>query len=260
MNHSIDKNQSFESLRGPTRSLRFLLPAALVICGALLIASGVDLRSLQSWLKQAGPGAPILFVLLGITLMSVLLPKTMVSISAGALFGFALGSVLMVVIAFFAALLNYAIGRWWLADSIQRQFAGDTAPPGWARAVRDLAAEAGLGFHLLIRCVPIPSMVISYSMGAASARLVPFLVAATLGVIPQLLWVHGGSLASLAPESAADPRHWAGPVVSIIAAIAFGYIVPREAVRRIRDQQTRSPNPIPAGLSPADIPEVECHR
>ena len=221
----------------PNTSLRFLVPAALVICGAIFLIAGFDRQHLQSWLNGLGIWAPVAFVFLGIVLMSILLPKTIVSITAGALFGTYLGGCLMLVIAVSAAACNYSIGRWWLSDSIRRRLDTSADTAGWAHAIRDVAAEAGFGFHALIRLAPVPSMLISYCMGAVRAKIIPFMSAALLGVIPQLLWVHGGSIAQAGPSTADGPYRWLGPAVSIIAGITVGIVVPREAMRRIRERQ-----------------------
>ncbi len=170
--------------------------------------------------------------------MSMLLPKTAISLAAGALFGTLLGSFLMLLIAVTAAVLNFAIGRWWLHDAIlaRLQRASETGAVPWAGAVRDLAADAGLGFHLLIRLTPIPTMLISYAMGAAGAKLLPFAGAAALAVIPQMLWVHSGTLMSVSSDGQLGEARWISGIITLIAAIGISCVVPRAAMRRIRGQ------------------------
>ena len=107
----------------------------------------------------------------------------------------------------------------------------------WAKALRDLASEGGLGFHLLFRFAPIPSMLVNYSMGAANARMMPYTIAAAIGVLPQLLWVHGGTIATmdLAVNQTSPIGAWR-PItagVSILAAIAISIVIPRQVMRRI---------------------------
>ena len=219
------------------RSYRFLIPLGLVTSGAILLAAGWDVNRLQVWLEKAGIWAPAMFVLTGIPLMSTLLPKTALSLVAGALFGTLVGSGLMLMIAVAAAILNYAIGRWWLHDSILRRLEVQSRADNrsWPRAVHRLAADSGLGFHLLIRLSPIPTMLISYAMGAVGARRVPYLSAAALAVIPQMLWIHGGTLIRAAGENTNSDLHWISGGLALLAAIAISVIVPRGAMRRIRE-------------------------
>jgi uncharacterized membrane protein YdjX (TVP38/TMEM64 family) len=231
--------------RSTPRSYRFLLPVFLVGCGFTLLFLGFDFSSIQNRIQQAGPLAPIAFVLVSIVLMSVLLPKTAVSLAAGALFGTFLGSGMMLVIAVTAALLNYSIGRWWLHDSILRRL--DALPPGTAtgktkllRTMRDLASEAGFGFHLLVRLAPVPTMMISYMMGAGGAKIGPFIAAAAVAVIPQALWVHGGSAASLVNDPNASPLAWMTVAISVLAGVLLSVIVPRVALQKMRCYEERA--------------------
>jgi uncharacterized membrane protein YdjX (TVP38/TMEM64 family) len=240
-----------ESLWLRRRPLRFLIPAFVLIGGAGLVWLGVDIGQIRRWLESIGPWAPLAFVLISIVLMSFLLPKTAVSLMAGALFGFALGSVLMVLIAVSAAALNYAIGRWWLHDSIletlrRKDQQSDDLHPTWIHAVRDLAADAGFGFHLLIRLSPVPTMVISYSMGAVGSRVRPYLLAAAVAIVPQSLWVYSGSAAATMSDPAASPLRWVSAIVSLLVAIWISIIVPREAMKRLRASDSAHQRPSPA--------------
>tara|TARA_R110002049_G_scaffold50370_1_gene142942 strand:- start:31984 stop:32613 length:630 start_codon:yes stop_codon:yes gene_type:complete len=206
--------------------------------GAGFLASGVPFSAIEGRVEQLGTLAPVGFVLISILMMSVLLPKTVVSLAAGALFGTAFGSALMLVIAVAAAVLNYSIGRWWLHESVlaRIQAADDLNPKSrkLLSTAHDLARDAGFGFHLLIRLAPVPTMVISYMMGAGGAKLRPFVSAAAVAVIPQTLWVHSGSVTSLIHDQNATVAQWTGIALSLVAAIGISVLVPREVMRRIR--------------------------
>lgn len=226
-----------ENIIGDRLFRRFLVPALMLCCGGLLMYHGLDVRDLQTWLVQKGPWAPFAFVVVGILSLSILVPKTVVSITAGALFGTLVGSLTMLVIAVSAAALNYSIARWWLFDSICRKLNGidQGGRYAWLRAVRDLATDAGFRFHLLVRLAPIPTTLISYAMGASGGKLRPFLLAAAVAVIPQMLWVHGGTAATMIDDARVSGLRWISVVVSVLAAIAIGIIVPHEAMKRVRE-------------------------
>lgn len=219
------------------------MPVILICCGGLLVFSGLDFRDLQSWLRDTGHWAPLAFVLAGVLSMTVMVPKTIVSLSAGALFGTALGSLLMLIIAVSAAALNYSIARWWLYDSISRKLC-KTQHNGavWIRAIRELAADAGFRFHFLVRLTPIPTTLISYMMGASGSTMRPFLLAAAVAVIPQMLWVHGGTAMKMIDDPNVSGLRWLGVIVSVFAAITIGVIVPGEAMKRVHELRTRNEN------------------
>ncbi len=236
----MNQTQAESSLvkRKGSFSLRFLVPTLLVACGIVLLASGIDIRDTQQWLRSLGIWAPFAFIFIAIALMSVLLPKTAISVTAGVLFGTTTGSVLMVIIAVTAATTNYCIGRWWLKDSIDQRLdtaATDQGKTRLLRTIRDMAGDAGFFSHLLVRLAPIPTMVISYSMGAAGARVRPYLLAAAVAVIPQMLWVHSGSVATSIGTADSNVAQWTGVVVSVIMAILISILIPRAAMKRLAE-------------------------
>ena len=222
---------------------RLIVPAALIVIGAVVMAWGLDLQSRSVWIARSGTLAPLLFVISSVIMMTLFLPKTAVSLTAGALFGTLLGSVLLAIVAVIAALLNYGMGRWWLQASVARRVMANQA--GWLAALRATAGDAGLGLHLLVRLCPIPTTVISYSMGAAGARLKPFLSAAFLAVAPQTLWVHSGAAATSAASSDGNLARWLGAVISLGVACMMSVVVPREALRRIREAQAGTAAELP---------------
>ncbi|WP_222435900.1 TVP38/TMEM64 family protein [Rubripirellula tenax] len=233
----------------PTPFLRWLkifAPVALIATGIALVASGLDAARLQSMLSEHSQAAPIGFVIISILLMSVMVPKTVVSVTAGALFGTSLGSGLMLVVAVVAAALNYSIGRWWLADSIESRIRRqDQTPTGEIlRTAQSMAGDAGFGFHLMIRLAPIPTMMISYLMGACGGRFAPFLAATAVAVIPQSLWVHSGTIATAIDDPQAGGLRWMGIALSVIGAIAISVAVPREAMKRLKRQRLTEPGAV----------------
>jgi uncharacterized membrane protein YdjX (TVP38/TMEM64 family) len=230
---------------------RILLPAMLLGMLAVLVHSQSDMAGLRTWLDSSGPLAPILFISIGILLMSAFVPKTVMSIMAGALFGTGLGSGLMLVVAVVAALVNYHIGRWWMKrpdpQMSDQQTADPAGPESQSLSKQDLvvqsisrmAAEAGFGAHLLVRLLPVPTTVISYGMGAAQARLRPYLIAAAVAVIPQTLWVHSGTAATLVGETSTTTAQWVSIAMAIVGGLLIAVIIPQRVLRQIRQNQLR---------------------
>ncbi len=152
----------------------------------------------QAGTEQAGTWLPVAFVCIGICLISLFVPKSVLSFAAGALFGTLQGTTLMVAVATIAAVINYIVARWLLHDFVIR----------WAHrsekveAVRRIAKKGGFKAHLLLRLTPVPTMLVSYGCGAFAARTTPFTLAAAVAVAGQVLWVHSGHLA----KNLADPK------------------------------------------------------
>lgn len=213
-------------------SVRFWLPAIPIACGIFLVAAGVDLGVVRNWVLGTGDWAPLAFVITGTILLTLLVPKTAVSLISGAIFGTVIGSLLMLGVAVSAAAVNYAIGRWWLQARIDRALL-DSPRTHWFHAMRDVAADSGFRFHFLLRLTPLPTAVISYAMGASGSRFRPFLLGAAAAVLPQSLWVHGGTAVAAIDEPGASPLRWLGVLVSMSAAVALSIVIPRLAMKRM---------------------------
>lgn len=217
------------------RSSRSWLPAIPIVVGIVLWYSGVRLNDWNQWVANAGVWAPLLFVLVGIASLTLLVPKTAVSVLSGAMFGTLVGSLLMLCVAVVAAALNYGIGRWWLRDQMNRTIEASPTQ-SWLRAIRDVAAESDFRFHLMLRLTPLPTAMISYAMGASGSRMGPFLLGAALAVIPQSLWVHGGTAVTALSEPGTSSLRWFGIVLSLAAATATAIAVPRLAMHRLESR------------------------
>ena len=220
-------------------SLRSLVPLALLACGAGLVASGFHFSDLRDELAHYGEWTPLLFVLCGVSAMTVWVPKTAVSLSAGAIFGTFFGGFLMLFVAVAAAILNYSLARWWLHIAICTRLNREQQNPSRNRLrdIRNLAAEAGFLFHLMVRLSPIPTTLISYTMGASGSRLWPFLSAAAVAVLPQLLWVQSGSSAAVIADGSASTGHWMAVLTSVAAAVLTSIIVPTMALRQMKQMK-----------------------
>ena len=78
----------------------------------------------------------------------------------------------------------------------------------WLQVMHDLATDAGFAFHLMVRLTPLPTTLISYTMGANGSHLKPFIAAAAVAVAPQLFWVQSGSAAVMLAEGSTSIVHW----------------------------------------------------
>ena len=212
------------------KNLSRLVPIAIVVVGAIaFFVLGLNPVTVKDWLDSFGPAAPVMFIAAGVMMMSVCVPKTIMSMIAGALFGTWWGSGLMLVTAVVAALLNYAIGRGCLKKTV---FDREDSPI--TRALVEMAGEAGFFGHLLIRLSPVPTMIISYLMGACHARIVPYAFAAAIAMIPQFLWVHSGTVAMVAGEEHASIARRVSIAMAFFVAAMISIWIPKEVLRRLQ--------------------------
>lgn len=221
------------------RLRRFLIPVTLVLLIALLMRANADTAVTQDWLATAGPAAPVGFIAAGVLLMSCFVPKTAMSVSAGMLFGTWMGGCLLTLIAVIAAALNFAIGRCWLRRSLDDHLS--RRRDGLASELQQKSADAGFGVHLLLRLSPLPTTVVSYSMGASGARFRPFIAAALIGAAPQWLWVHSGAATASAGAAPDSTTRWVVAAMSMSAALVISLLVSRTARRWIKRTAVEAP-------------------
>lgn len=161
----------------------------LLLAGGLMIAvvafvvlrgRGVEPRQLAEWLASVGDRwwAPVLFIALYTLFNTVLLPATVLTLTAGVVWGWLHGGLWVLAASTIASAVPYSIGysgSGWVEALMRR------------RAPRVLAALETEGFMtlLLLRLVPIvPYNVLNYAAGLARVRPRQYVVATFIGTIP----------------------------------------------------------------------------
>ncbi len=153
-----------------------LLTAVVVV--ALL--GGVPQRAdVERWLAGVGPAAPALFVLLYAVITLFPVPKNLLSILGGLLFGMWWGLILVWGAAVLGAVAAFLIGRG-LGRAAVEELTG-------ARVARvdDVLSRHGLLSIIAVRLVPVlPFTVINYSAGLTAVPFSAYLLGTGVGMIP----------------------------------------------------------------------------
>lgn len=167
--------------------LRWVIPG-LLAAGAVAIvvfvlghAVGHHIDRIEAWITGMGPWALAAFIGLFVVMTSLLVPDTVLAITAGALFGPGLGLAAVLVATFLAAALQYTLSSRFLRARVEAMLLRRPPLAAIERAVkRD-------EFHLqvLLRLTPLNPATISYLLGAAGVRFWGFLLAC-LALTPSL--------------------------------------------------------------------------
>lgn len=168
----------------PRRTILTLIIAGLALLVLILAAGdeiGDHVAALEAWISGLGPMGMIAFVGLYVLATSLMLPESVFSVVAGALFGLAGGLAVVVTGAGLAAVLQYALARRLLRAPIERVISNRPTLAAIQRAV--LRDETRL--QVLLRLTPLNPATISYMLGAGGARFGAFLLAC-LGLFPHL--------------------------------------------------------------------------
>lgn len=201
---------------------------ALAALGVTAVKSGPDVATVQTWVDGTGWVAPVVFVLLYAALTVVLVPASVLTLAAGALFGGVLGASVTVVGATTGAIIAFGLARLGGRRAVERLAAGRFAQ------VDDWLGERGLAAVITLRLVPlVPFSAANYAAGLTAIRGRDFTVGTAIGIVPGVL-VYATLGASFTDPT--DPSFLAA--VAALLALSLGGSI---AVRRARRARPRVP-------------------
>jgi uncharacterized membrane protein YdjX (TVP38/TMEM64 family) len=157
-----------------------LLLLVLALFGlTLLLVPQPSLAQVPRLVDRLGPFAPVTAVLGGALLLVALVPRTLITVAWGALFGLLEGAAYTLAAALLAATLGFAVGR-----LLGREFVAERVRGRLARLDGWFSRQSVLGV-ISVRLLPIGGFgLVSYGYGTTGARLVPFLVGSILASAP----------------------------------------------------------------------------
>ncbi|WAX77477.1 TVP38/TMEM64 family protein [Streptomyces sp. KMM 9044] len=158
-----------------------LLVVLLAALGSLGVWGGADLlREVRQGVDSLGPWGPVVFAVCYALAVTALLPGSVLTASAGVLFGLPLGVGAVLVGATAGAALSFGIARR-LGRPVVARYAGS----GRLARLDAHLTHRGFAAVLLLRLVPLfPFSVINYGAGVAGVRFSSYLTATALGIVP----------------------------------------------------------------------------
>lgn len=160
------------------RLIRFgVLAAAVAVLG--LAAWLLPLREIAAAVVAFGPAAAVAIAVVGGLLLSVLVPRTAITLACGALLGAGIGAATALAAAVIAAVATYYAGRWAGRGALGARAGGRMHRlDGWLN-------RRGLSAVLLVRFLPLaPFGLIGYAYGTTSVCRTRYLLGTTLASVP----------------------------------------------------------------------------
>lgn len=169
--------------------------------------------SIQQFVQSFGTWAPLIFAVLYVLASPIPFVSTVLSVTAGLVFGIVRGALYTVVIATLSALVPFTIARRLGREWVESKLKGKRFDEMYERS----GGSGGFVFVALMRLVPIlPWEVQNYVAGLTKIRVITFLLATLVGIIPATT-----SLAFLG-STASDPTSWQFYVaigINVVAAL-----------------------------------------
>lgn len=200
------------------------------------LPAGEALQTLVRRIDALGPWASAAFVAVYAAASVLLLPVWILTVAAGAVFGVARGSVLVLLGATLGAMAAFALARTGLRETVRR----------WARAYPDfdkldraIAARGGW-IVFLVRLSPVfPFVYVNYLFGLTAIPAATYAVMTIAGMIPATI-VYVALGASAGAAASGEAAAWstariALTIAGVIAAVVVSILVARIASRAVRE-------------------------
>ena len=161
-----------------TRLLLTTLAVAAVVAVVLVVPLPTAVQ-LRDWATSVGPWFPLVFFLAHVMVTILPFPRTAFTLAAGLLFGPALGVLIAVTASALSALLALLAVR-----ALGWQLTSLVSHPALESVDARLRAR-GWAAVLSLRLIPVvPFSVLNYAAGASSVRVLPYLLATLVGLVP----------------------------------------------------------------------------
>ncbi|MFC8045733.1 TVP38/TMEM64 family protein [Nocardia sp. NPDC057353] len=157
-----------------------LLAAVLVVCAAAVLAPLPGPARVQEWADSVGPVFPLVFFVVYALVTVAPVPRTVLTVSCGVLFGVGLG----LTVALAATTVSAALALLLVRRLDGRRVAARLTHPA-VRAVDERLRRRGWLAVWSLRMISFaPFSVVNYCCALSSIRFTPYLVATVLGSLP----------------------------------------------------------------------------
>ncbi|MEM8675577.1 MAG: TVP38/TMEM64 family protein [Cyanobacteria bacterium P01_G01_bin.67] len=179
-------------------------------------------HSLQ-WIQSLGMSGSLVFMLLYIVATILLVPGSILTLGAGAIFGVVWGSVYVLIGAIIGETAAFLLGRYITRDWISQKIAASKT----FSALNQALNREGLKIILLTRLSPIfPFSLLNYAFGVTGISLRDYFLG-SVGMIPMTItYVYLGSLAgdlaniNVASQLANPELQWIIRICGFVATVA----------------------------------------
>lgn len=221
---------------------------ALALGGLLLLAmpepaaAAPSLEGLLGGVEDlvAGAGAlgPLVFIAAYAACTVLLVPGSVLTLAAGALFGPVLGTLVVSAASTLGASLAFLVGRYLARPAVERRILSN---PKFAAVDAAIAAK-GPRIVLLLRLSPLfPFALLNYGLSLTSVEFGPYVLASWIGMLPgTVAYVGLGSAGRAAAETAAgvggmDPIKLGLYIVGAAATLWATKIISQTATKALRE-------------------------
>ena len=164
----------------PAQKRLLALAAAAVFVAAWLMLDVPPLATLREWADSTGPWFPVLFWLLYVLITQFPIPRTIMTVSAGLLFGPATGILIAITATTVAAVISLLTVRYLLRDVVAPRL----THPAVERINARIEARGWLAVASLRMVAFVPFSIMNYACALTRVPVIPFAAATFAGSLP----------------------------------------------------------------------------
>ena len=196
------------------------------------------LTEFQQYVRGLGATGYVLYTVVYAICVALLVPASVLSLGAGAIFGVVKGSIVVTIGATSGATLAFILAR----TIFRRRAEAMAASNAKLREIDAAIQREGTKLMLLMRVSGFPPFTwINWVLGITGVRLVPYVVTTFIGIIPGVIaFTYAG--AAGAAVATGGPRRWT-LIITAVGAIAVSVYVARIASRAVRKASATGPPP-----------------
>lgn len=221
----------------------------------------------MEWIQQSGWPGVVWFIVLYTLTCVFFLPGSVLTVGAGAVYGFWFSTILVAVSSTIGAVVNFLTSRYLLRNWMRRKMGHS---PKFAALEAAIGAD-GAQTILISRISPVvPHSLVSYAAGLTKIGFWRYTIASLIGFLPiSAAYTYAGAIVGKTVRTSVgaaphDPVKWAFYAIGLIATIAVIIPTTRAATRawkeqvalakaaqEARDETARAGSPVPDSSAPA---------
>jgi uncharacterized membrane protein YdjX (TVP38/TMEM64 family) len=206
-----------------------ILALAALIVAFRLLPIAAWLMAFQAWVKNLGALGYVVYALMYAVCVAALVPASLLTFGAGAIFGFVGGTIVVVIGATLGAMLAFALARTVLRKRVEHMIA---KRPKLAAVDKAVASE-GTKLMLLCRLSGFPPFVFAnYAFGLTGVGALSYFLTTFFGIIPGCFAYTYAGHAGAAVATGSGNR--IALIVTAVGIVLVSAYVARIATRAIR--------------------------
>jgi uncharacterized membrane protein YdjX (TVP38/TMEM64 family) len=214
--------------------------AIILILGGKYLDLQQRLRDALNWIEGLGATGFIVFAVIYILACVLMVPGSILTMGAGAIYSVTVGSVLVSVSSTLGATAAFIVGRYFARGWVSRKIEGNTR----FQAIDNAVAREGWKIVGLTRLSPVfPFNLLNYAYGLTKVSLRDYFLASWIGMMPgTVMYVYIGSLAGDLASLGADTGRtrtlgeWVLYAVGLLATILVTVYVTKIAKKALSEK------------------------